>query len=63
MEFTMTVNMDNDAFVDRTEYELGRATREAVGHALAFGSFGSAPGSGYVYDSNGNRVGEWRITA
>ena len=56
MDFKLSFNMDNDAFVAYPEGEVDRILRDIANRIL----------DGRVYDSirdyNGNKVGEWSFS-
>lgn len=61
MKCTVTINMDNDAFSEAPEYELGRILAEL---AKELQHYSGTPTAGDVLplrDAYGNRVGEYRI--
>lgn len=55
MRFTCTIEMDNQAFEETPEHELNRLL-DVAGGWVARGHR-----EGVLFDSNGNRVGEWSI--
>lgn len=57
MQFTLTVDMDNDAF-DRDGAELRRILLKV---AKRLEDFDGRADRGAVMDVNGNTVGTWRI--
>lgn len=60
MQFTMTINMDNDAFRLRERAELTRILRKVedrLQHNLCINE-----GDQKILDVNGNTVGRWGIT-
>ena len=57
MEFTLNINMDNDAFVYDSELPW-----ILNGLVEKFVAIGSSPGEASVRDGNGNTVGRWTIT-
>lgn len=58
MRFTLTVEMDNEAFVYQEGKETARILRKLADKLEAQLREGD---SGRLMDFNGNRVGEWRV--
>lgn len=57
MTFTLTINMDNDAFAEDAFAELYNILHLTAGRLHAY-----RWAEGSVLDSNGNTVGGWEIT-
>lgn len=55
MEFTLSIDMDNDAFTDDPNAEVARILRKTA-QRIATGRDG-----GFAMDANGNSVGAWEI--
>lgn len=58
MNFTLKINMDNDAFTEHPIHELRQCIQE-VAESLSFSDSTSQYGS--IKDINGNTVGQWEI--
>lgn len=56
MKFSLNFKMDNEAFADYMEGEVKQILHD-VGEHVTQGRT-----AGKVFDSNGNSVGEWKIT-
>jgi hypothetical protein len=56
--FTLKFDTDNDAFRGSPEAEIAHILREIAEKIEVAGL-----DEGAVYDSNGNRIGEWRYTS
>lgn len=54
MKFTLEMNVDNAAFAEDRAGEVGRCLQQVARNVAR----GTAP-SQAIYDSNGNRIGEW----
>lgn len=55
MQLSIEINLDNEAYGDLLGYELGenlQAIIERIGHGIKHG---------LVFDTNGNKTGQWRI--
>jgi len=59
MKFSLTIDMDNAAFEGNARGYLAALLREIGDDDLEMGTGGVDTDT--VHDSNGNRVGEWRI--
>ena len=60
MKFTLLIDLDNDAWHDDEAISLN-----AIGDALSDvrKALWSGCDSGKIYDTNGNKSGEWSVTA
>ncbi len=57
MQFTLTINCENDAFLNNTSRELARILRLVAEHVP------DNPDEGKLRDYNGHTVGHWELTA
>lgn len=60
MELIIKINVDNDAFVEG-KYEVARCLSKVAGDILDTPGQGLVNSTGFIRDSNGNRVGQWDI--
>lgn len=59
MTFTLTIDLDNAAFDDQYEF---RALLRQLTQRIGIGT-PTAGENGNVWDSNGNQVGHWEVSA
>lgn len=62
MQFTLTIKMDNAAFEESNSDELARILSNLAGRLDESRSREIGDGE-YIHDVNGNRVGNWEVTA
>ena len=59
MQFTLTINMDNEAFQNRPLGELAECLNSVVERLCLSGN--QPVDNGRIRDTNGNTVGNWSI--
>lgn len=62
MNLNIKINLDNDSFVQNGGKEIARALKESVIFCLDSREHSGFSGcEGPIWDSNGNKVGNWKI--
>jgi len=56
MRLTIDISLDNEAYQDTLGWQLGENMQDII-ERIGLGSR-----NGTVYDSNGNKTGQWRMT-